>query len=200
MNCYTARSSSDASPPLPRGLVRPSHLGNFAHPADNTAREEILALENQPVADNTLTAAPTPEAFDIEQPACFYLGREYDLSTKTVLPDKYVMYDARDLTTHGVVVGMTGSGKTGLCISLLEEAALAGVPCIMIDPKGDLTNLLLQFPDLKPEDFARWLNPDDARQKGVPLSEYARRLAEDWKRGLETSGRPPADIARLKHA
>ena len=90
-------------------------------------------------------------AFDIEQPACFYLGREYDLDKKAVLPDKHVMYDARDLTTHGVVVGMTGSGKTGLCISLLEEAAIDGIPCIIIDPKGDLTNLLLQFPDLDPK-------------------------------------------------
>src|SRR3984893_5680410 len=89
-----------------------------------------------------------------EQSACFYLGREYDLATKTVL-DRPVNYDARDLTTHGVVVGMTGSGKTGLCINLLEEAALDGIPCIIIDPKGDLSNLFLQFPDLDPKDFLR---------------------------------------------
>ncbi len=131
--------------------------------------------------------------------AGFFLGRKYDLAARKAL-DERVIYDPRDLTTHGVVVGMTGSGKTGLCISLLEEAALAGLPCIMIDPKGDLTNLLLQFPDLKPEDFARWLNPDDARQKGVPLNEYAQRLADDWRKGLESSGRPLADIARLKDA
>src|SRR5206468_1136141 len=93
-----------------------------------------------PVADATPTAAPAAEphaAFDIEQPDCFYLGREYDLEKKAVLPDRYVMYDARDLTTHGVVVGMTGSGKTGLCISLLEEAAIDGIPCVILDPKGD---------------------------------------------------------------
>ena len=92
-----------------------------------------------------LTEAP----FDIEQPACFYLGREYDIATAQVLSDRHVMYDARDLTTHGVVVGMTGSGKTGLGIAILEEAAIDGIPCIIIDPKGDLANLLLQFPNLE---------------------------------------------------
>src|SRR3984893_7251668 len=96
-----------------------------------------------------------------EQSACFYLGREYDLATRSVL-DQPVNYDARDLTTHGVVVGMTGSGKTGLSITLLEEAALDGVPCIIVDLKGDVTNLLLQFPGLDPKDFLRWLNPEDA--------------------------------------
>ena len=92
-------------------------------------------------------APPEPPAPDIELPACFYLGDEYDLASKSV-QNKPVMYDARDLTTHGVVVGMTGSGKTGLCISLLEEAAIDGIPAIIIDPKGDLTNILLQFPNL----------------------------------------------------
>jgi hypothetical protein len=110
------------------------------------------------------------------------------------------MYDARDLTTHGVVVGMTGSGKTGLCISLLEEAALDGIPCIIIDPKGDLTNLLLQFPELDPKDFERWLNPEDARQKGVPLADYARQLAERWRQGLAEWGQAPERIARLRQS
>ncbi len=98
--------------------------------------------------------------------ACFYLGREYDLDRKTILPDKYVMYDARDLTTHGVVVGMTGSGKTGLCISLLEEAAIDGIPCIIIDPKGDLTNLLLQFPDLEPRSSSNGSIPRTPSKRG----------------------------------
>jgi hypothetical protein len=134
---------------------------------------------------------------DIEQPACFYLGREYDLARQTVL-DKPVMYDARDLTTHGVVVGMTGSGKTGLCINLLEEAAIDGIPCILIDPKGDLTNLLLQFPDLAPADFERWLNPEDARQRGVTLEEHGRQLSEEWRKGLAEWGQAPERIARLR--
>ena len=86
-------------------------------------------------------AKPTFIGADIELPASFYLGREYDLAQKRTL-DKPVMYDAHDLTTHGVVVGMTGSGKTGLCINLLEEAAIDGIPCIIVDLKGDLVNLL----------------------------------------------------------
>lgn len=139
-------------------------------------------------------------AFDIEKPACFYLGREYDLGKREVLPDKYVMYDARDLTTHGVVVGMTGSGKTGLCISLLEEAAIDGIPSIIIDPKGDLTNLLLHFPDLNPKDFEHWLNEEDAQQKGLSREQYAAELAERWRKGLEDTGQSPERIAKLKAA
>jgi hypothetical protein len=139
-------------------------------------------------------------AFDIEQPACFYLGREYDLAKREVLPDKYVMYDARDLTTHGVVVGMTGSGKTGLCIALLEEAAIDGIPAVLIDPKGDLTNLLLHFPDLDPKQFAHWLNEEDAQQKGLSREKYAEELAARWRKGLEETGQSPERIAKLKAA
>src|SRR5580692_3096139 len=99
------------------------------------------------------TSNPTFIGENFEQPASFYLGREYDLALKKTL-DRAIMYEARDLTTHGVVVGMTGSGKTGLCINLLEEAAIDGISCIIVDLKGDLVNLLLQFEGLKPEDFA----------------------------------------------
>src|SRR5271155_1709644 len=126
---------------------------------------------------------PTFIGENIEQPASFYLGREYDLAQKQVL-EKAVMYEARDLTTHGVVVGMTGSGKTGLCISLLEEAAIDGIPTIIVDPKGDLTNLLLQFPDLDPKRFEPWLNEDDAKQKKLSKPEYAQQLAESARKGL----------------
>jgi hypothetical protein len=145
-------------------------------------------------------APPEPPKADLEQPSCFYLGHEYDLANHTALHDKPLLYEARDLLTHGVVVGMTGSGKTGLCINLIEEAALDRIPCVLIDPKGDLTNLLLQFPELRPEDFLPWLNPEDARQKGVKLEEYARQLAERWRRGLEESGQSPERIARLRAA
>ncbi|MFO0809454.1 MAG: DUF87 domain-containing protein [Gemmataceae bacterium] len=137
---------------------------------------------------------------DIEQPACFYLGREYDLAKREVQADKPIMYDARDLLTHGVVVGMTGSGKTGLCISLLEEAAIDGIPCIVIDPKGDLTNLLLQFPDLDPKDFLPWIAPEDVRSKGTTPETYATQLAERWRQGLAESGQPIERIRRLKEA
>jgi len=95
---------------------------------------------------------------DYEKLGQFYLGREYDLEKKSSADKNLVLYDSKDLVTHAIVVGMTGSGKTGLCIDLIEEAAIDGVPAIAIDPKGDLTNLLLTFPDLRPEDFRPWVN------------------------------------------
>ena len=82
---------------------------------------------------------------DFEKLGVFYLGRLYDIHTKSGLED-LLLYDSKDLVTHGVCIGMTGSGKTGLCVSLIEEAAIDGVPSILIDPKGDITNLLLTFP------------------------------------------------------
>lgn len=122
-----------------------------------------------------------------ERLGSFYLGNEYDLNSDTKL-DIPVHYDARDLTTHAICVGMTGSGKTGLCMGLLEEAALDKVPTIVIDPKGDITNLLLQFPDLKPEDFKPWINTDDARRKEMSVEAYAAATAEKWKNGLADWG------------
>ena len=96
-------------------------------------------------ASSRKRTAPQPgTAVDFEKLGAFYLGKEYDLA-KGKLLDRLVMFDARDLTTHALCVGMTGSGKTGLCISLLEEAAIDNVPAIIIDPKGDITNLLLTF-------------------------------------------------------
>jgi len=92
-----------------------------------------------------------------ERLGSFYLGAEYDLKLNEILENQ-INYDTRDLTTHAVCVGMTGSGKTGLCVGLLEEAALDSVPAILIDPKGDITNMLLQFPQLKPEDFLPWVS------------------------------------------
>jgi len=100
---------------------------------------------------------------DFERLGVFYLGRRYDATTKKVTPD-LVLYDSKDLVTHALCVGMTGSGKTGLGIAVIEEAAIDGVPVIVIDPKGDLTNLLLTFPNLRPEDFAPWINEDEARR------------------------------------
>ena len=141
------------------------------------------------------------ESFDIERPASFYLGREFDLAAKAVRDDlPPVMYEARDLLTHGVVVGMTGSGKTGLCINLLEEAAIDGIPCIILDVKGDLTNLLLQFPDLAPGDFNRWLNPEDARLKKMTLEEFSTQLSERWKKGLEETKQPIKRVGALKES
>ena len=122
-----------------------------------------------------------------EQLGSFYLGAEYDLQNGKRI-DNPVTYDARDLVTHAVCVGMTGSGKTGLCIGLLEEAAMDKVPGILIDPKGDITNLLLQFPDLQPADFRPWVNEDDARRKGKTAEEFAQSTSESWKNGLADWG------------
>ena len=116
-----------------------------------------------------------------------YLGRLYDLQNKTTT-DKLFTYDSADLTTHAVVTGMTGSGKTGLCITLLEEAALQDIPAIIIDPKGDLTNLLLHFPDLAPQDFQPWIDPDMARRAGKSLDQSANEAALSWRSGLEKWG------------
>ena len=135
----------------------------------------------------------------IEKLGSFYLGKEYDLKTKQ-LSDVQVNYDSRDLTTHAVCVGMTGSGKTGLCIDLLEEAALDGVPAILIDPKGDITNLLLTFPDLRPEDFRPWVNPDDAQRKGMSVEDFAAKTANDWRNGLASWEEGPDRIKALKAA
>ena len=135
----------------------------------------------------------------IEKLGSFYLGKEYDLANKKLL-DAQVNYDARDLTTHAVCVGMTGSGKTGLCIDLLEEAALDGVPALLIDPKGDITNLLLTFPDLLPEDFLPWVNPDDARRKGMTPEDFAAAQARSWRDGLASWDEGPDRIRALKAA
>jgi len=99
------------------------------------------------------------------------------------------------LTTHAVCVGMTGSGKTGLCIGLLEEAAIDQVPAIIIDPKGDMTNLLLQFDHLLPEQFKPWINPDDASRKGKTVDEYAQSISNLWNNGIREWGQ---DIDRIK--
>jgi hypothetical protein len=131
-----------------------------------------------------------------EKLGAFYLGEEYDLAKGKRL-DRLVMYDARDLTTHAVCVGMTGSGKTGLCIGLLEEAAIDSVPAILIDPKGDLTNMLLTFPELRPQDFEPWINVDDARRKEKSVAEYAADTADLWKNGLADWGQGPDRIRLL---
>lgn len=134
-----------------------------------------------------------------ERLGVFYLGRPYDLESKTP-GEGLVLYDSKDLVTHGVCVGMTGSGKTGLCITLLEEAAIDGIPSIVIDPKGDMGNLLLTFPDLRPEDFRPWINEDDARRKNLSPDEYAADQARLWREGLAAWGQDGDRIRRLKES
>jgi len=136
---------------------------------------------------------------DFEKLGVFYLGRPYDLAAKQSKPG-WLLYDSKDLVTHAVCVGMTGSGKTGLCIGLLEEAAIDGIPALIIDPKGDLANLMLNFPRLQGEDFAPWVNEDDARKKGLSAADYATQQAEMWKKGLGDWGQSGERIQKLRDA
>ena len=136
---------------------------------------------------------------DFEKLGVFYLGKKYDLANKKVEED-LILYDSKDLVTHAVCVGMTGSGKTGLCLALIEEAALDGIPAILIDPKGDLGNLLLTFPDLLPENFRPWVNEDDARNKGMTIDEYAAQQAQTWTKGINSWGQDGERIRKLREA
>lgn len=139
----------------------------------------------------------TPNVSDYEKLGTFYLGREYDLANKAA-DGGLVLYDSRDLVTHGVVLGMTGSGKTGLCLALLEEAAMDNIPAIVIDPKGDISNLLLMFPELRGSDFRPWINEDDAQKKQLSPDDFAEKTAAMWRQGLADWGQAPERIATLK--
>ncbi|MCB9599131.1 MAG: ATP-binding protein [Sandaracinus sp.] len=140
--------------------------------------------------------ASIPNPADFEKLGAFYLGRTLDASGAPSGPP--LLYDARDLTTHAVCVGMTGSGKTGLCLSLLEEAAIDGIPAICIDPKGDLGNLLLTFPSLAASDFEPWIDAGDASRRGRTVPERAAEVATQWKEGLAAWGQDGARIAKLR--
>lgn len=133
------------------------------------------------------------------KPGDLYLGGRYDLEAGKLL-DEPVHYDSRDLVTHGVCIGMTGSGKTGLCIGLLEECALSGIPALIIDPKGDMGNLLLTFPELRAEDFRPWINPDEARRKGLEPDALAEKQATAWREGLGSWGMDGQRIRKLRES
>jgi len=136
-------------------------------------------------------------ADDYEKLGSFFLGRVLADGAEADTP---LLYDGKDLTTHAVCVGMTGSGKTGLCLALLEEAGIDGIPALAIDPKGDLGNLLLTFPSLRPEDFAPWIDPAEAARAGQTAPEYAQAVAERWRKGLADWGQAPARIQALRDA
>lgn len=136
---------------------------------------------------------------DYEKLGAFYLGRRYDPQTGTPV-DEPVLYDSRDLSTHAVIIGMTGSGKTGLGISLIEEAAIDRVPVIALDPKGDIGNLLLSFPDLRGSDFEPWIDSQAAATAGQSVTEFAAAQADTWRKGLAEWGQSPERIARLRAA
>src|SRR6187399_2008875 len=134
---------------------------------------------------------------DFEKLGVFYLGKTFDLATGQAR-NELLLYESKDLVTHAVCVGMTGSGKTGLCLTLLEEAAIDAIPAIVIDPKGDLSNLLLTFPGLNGSDFEPWVNAEDAQKAGVSTTEFANQQAEMWKKGLAEWGQDGDRIRRLR--
>jgi hypothetical protein len=162
-----------------------------------TKKKESAKAKEQAKAATAPTGGGSAE--DFEKLGVFYLGRPYDLAAKQSKPG-WLLYDSKDLVTHAVCVGMTGSGKTGLCIGLLEEAAIDGIPALIIDPKGDLGNLMLNFPQLRGEDFAPWINEDDARKKGLSSADYATQQAELWKKGLGDWGQSGERIQKLRDA
>lgn len=136
---------------------------------------------------------------DYEKLGQFYLGREIDLKSGT-RSETPLLYDSRDLTTHAVVVGMTGSGKTGLCLDLLEEAGMDRVPAIVIDPKGDISNLLLTFPELNTQSFRPWIDEGQASREGMSPDEFATHEADKWRRGLESWGQDGERIRQFRNS
>lgn len=134
----------------------------------------------------------------IEGLGVFYLGTKLDEAGGVAAEP--LLIDAKRFTTHAVCVGMTGSGKTGLLIGLIEEAALDGIPTLVIDPKGDLANVLLSFPDLSAADFLPWVDPEASRREGISLGELAEQTARKWSAGLAASGQSGERIRRLRAA
>ncbi|HEX5818048.1 MAG TPA: DUF87 domain-containing protein [Gemmatimonadales bacterium] len=136
---------------------------------------------------------------DYEKLGAFYLGKRYDMAAGA-LADDLVLYDSKDLTTHAVIIGMTGSGKTGLGIDIIEEAAIDRIPVIAIDPKGDLGNLLLAFPDLKGTDLEPWVNRTEAEHAGLSPADFAAQQAEFWRKGMAEWDQGVERIAKLREA
>ncbi len=145
------------------------------------------------------TSANEVNTQDFEKLGLFYLGKGFDVASQS-LKDNLVLYESRDLTTHGVCIGMTGSGKTGLCLTILEEAAIDGIPVIAIDPKGDLSNIFLSFPNLDWQSFVPWVNEEEARRNNITIEQLAQQEATKWKNGLASWGQPVERIQKLRDA
>ena len=137
-------------------------------------------------------------ASDFEQLGIFYLGKEVNPKTQN-LTEKLVLYKNKNLTTHAALIGMTGSGKTGLGIDIIEEAVLDNIPVLIIDPKGDMGNLLLNFPNLTPKEFEPWVDPITAETKGLSINDFATKTAATWQKGIKQWHQDKARIKRLKN-
>jgi len=135
--------------------------------------------------------------YPYEKLGLFYLGRELDLESREQENTPF-LYKSKYLTTHAAIIGMTGSGKTGLGIGLIEEAILDNIPSIIIDPKGDMSNLLLNFPELRPEDFRPWIDPAEAAKNEMEPDAYAQKIATSWREGLKSWNQPPSRIKNLR--
>jgi len=133
-----------------------------------------------------------------EKRGLFYLGKQFDLATNAT--SEAFSLDGSHLTTHAAILGMTGSGKTGLGITLLEEALLDGVPAIILDPKGDITNLALMFPDLTPEDLSPWIAAEDAQMHEMTLDAYVAQVAASWRDERAKWGITPERVRQLRDA
>ncbi len=144
-------------------------------------------------------ASEIQQVNDFEKLGVFYLGKPYDLESEKEQPG-YVLYESRHLTTHAVVVGMTGSGKTGLCIDLIEEAAIDSIPVLAIDPKGDISNLLLTFENLSPQEFQPWVSAEEAALNGQSVDEFAAAQSKLWLDGVTSYGQDINRIKRLKES
>ncbi|MCA8950734.1 MAG: ATP-binding protein, partial [Planctomycetes bacterium] len=136
---------------------------------------------------------------DYEALGAFYLGKRVDPRTGELTAEP-ILYDSRDLTTHAMCVGMTGSGKTGLCLALIEEAAIDGIPVLAIDPKGDLGNLMLTFPELRAGDFEPWIDREEAARKGRTPEQHAESISRTWRDGLAQWQQDGERIRRLRAA
>ena len=134
-----------------------------------------------------------------EKLGVFYLGKNYNIESNKV-EETPTLLRSKDLTTHAVCVGMTGSGKTGLCVSLLEEAAIDKIPVIAIDPKGDISNLLLTFENMSASDFKPWICESEAEQKGVSTDELASFKAKIWSEGIASWDQDTSRIKTIKQS
>ncbi len=139
----------------------------------------------------------TEQQYPYEKLGLLYLGRELDVTSREATPMP-LLYKNKNMTTHGVIIGMTGSGKTGLGIGLIEEAIMDNIPSLIIDPKGDMGNLLLSFPENRAEDFLPWVDPAEAARKSMTVEDFAAAQARTWKEGLASWGQGPERIRSLR--